>query len=108
MEQKMCGFNEMVQQPTYLVVRSEFSEKCFLAWWHRLAAAFARFDRVRFFLWSYLKAQVYEYCPQTLEGLKQAITQEVAAIPPETTRKERLNQCIDNEGRHMGDVVFKF
>jgi hypothetical protein len=30
MEQKMCGFNKMVQQPTHLVVRSEFSEKCFL------------------------------------------------------------------------------
>jgi hypothetical protein len=30
MEQKMCGFNKMVQQPTHLVVRSEFSVKCFL------------------------------------------------------------------------------
>jgi hypothetical protein len=30
MEQRMCGFNKMVQQPTHLVVRSEFSEKCFL------------------------------------------------------------------------------
>jgi hypothetical protein len=26
-----CGFNKMVQQPTHLVVRSEFSEKCFLS-----------------------------------------------------------------------------
>jgi hypothetical protein len=26
----MCGFNKMVQQPTHLVVRSEFSDKCFL------------------------------------------------------------------------------
>jgi hypothetical protein len=39
-----------------------------------------------------------------LEGLLEAITQEVAAIPPEMTRRvmekywERLNQCIDNEG----------
>jgi hypothetical protein len=30
MEQKMCGFNKMVQQPKHLVVRPEFSEKCFL------------------------------------------------------------------------------
>jgi hypothetical protein len=30
MEQKMCGFNKMAQQPTHLIVRSEFSEKCFL------------------------------------------------------------------------------
>jgi hypothetical protein len=30
MEQKMCGFNKMVQQLTHLVIRSEFSEKYFL------------------------------------------------------------------------------
>jgi hypothetical protein len=29
-----------------------------------------------FFLWGYLKAQVYQHRPQTLEGLKEAITQE--------------------------------
>jgi hypothetical protein len=57
---------------------------------------------------------VYQHRPQTLEGLKEAITQEVAAIPPEMTRRvmekyrERLNQCIDNEGRRLSDVVFKF
>jgi hypothetical protein len=67
---------------------------------------------VRFFLWSYLKAQVYQHRPQTLEALKEAITQEVAAIPPEMTRRvmenywERLNQCIDIEGRHLSDIIF--
>jgi hypothetical protein len=30
MEQKMCGFNKIVQQAIHFVVRSEFSEKCFL------------------------------------------------------------------------------
>jgi hypothetical protein len=40
-----------------------------------------------FFLWGYLKVQVYQHRPQTLEGLKEAITQEVAAIPPEMTRR---------------------
>jgi hypothetical protein len=40
--------------------------------------------------------------------------QKVAAIPPEMTRRvmekyrERLIQCIDNEGCHLSDVVFKF
>jgi hypothetical protein len=54
--------------------------------------------------WSYLKAQVYQHRAQTLEGPKEAITQEVAAIPPEMTRRlvekyrEWLNQCSDNEG----------
>jgi hypothetical protein len=33
----------------------------------------------------YLKVQVYQHCPQTLEGLKEAITQEVAAIMPQIT-----------------------
>jgi hypothetical protein len=30
MWQKMCDFNKLVQQSTHLVVRSDFSEKCFL------------------------------------------------------------------------------
>jgi hypothetical protein len=65
-----------------------------------------------FFLWGYLKAQVYQHRPQTLEGVKEAITQEVAAIPPEMSRWvkekywERLSQCIDNEGHHLSDAVF--
>jgi hypothetical protein len=49
-----------------------------------------------------------------LEDLKEAITQEVAANPPEITRRimekyqERLNQCIDEEGRHLSDVFLNF
>jgi hypothetical protein len=74
-----------------------------------VAAAFARFDPCDFFLWGYLKAQVYQHRPQTLEGLKEAITQEVAAIPPEMTcrlmekYRESLNQCIDNESSHLSE-----
>jgi hypothetical protein len=47
--------------------------------------------RAILFLWGYLRAQVYQHRPQTLEGLKEAITQEIADILPE-----------------MNDVVFKF
>jgi hypothetical protein len=49
-----------------------------------------------------------------LEGLKEMITHKVAAILPKMTcrvmekYRERLNQYIDNEGRHLSDVVFKF
>jgi hypothetical protein len=49
-----------------------------------------------------------------LEDLKKAITQKFAAIPPEMTPwvmrkyRERLNQCIDNEGLHLSDEVLKF
>jgi hypothetical protein len=48
-----------------------------------------------------------------LEALKEAITQEIAATPPELSRRimenyrERLNQFIDNEGRHLSDIIFK-
>jgi hypothetical protein len=48
-EQKKCGFNKMAQQPTHLVVRSEFSEKCFLGMlssYVMTAAAFATFHPV--------------------------------------------------------------
>jgi hypothetical protein len=36
-----------------------------------------------FFLWGYHKVKVYEQRPQTLEALKEAIRQEVAAITAE-------------------------
>jgi hypothetical protein len=48
-----------------------------------------------------------------LEALKEAITQEVATIPPEMTRRimenyhDRLNQFIDNEGHHLSDIIFE-
>ena len=38
-----------------------------------------------FFLWGCLKTEVYNHRPQTLEALKGAILEEVAAIPPEMT-----------------------
>ena len=66
-----------------------------------------------FFLWGYLRAKVYEQRPQTLEALKEAIRQEVAAITPEMVLKvtdsyrERLHKCINIQGRHLSDVLFK-
>ncbi|KAL4149807.1 hypothetical protein QTP88_003669 [Uroleucon formosanum] len=40
-----------------------------------------------FFLWGHLKAQVYTHRPTSLEALKEAITQEVATITPQMTRR---------------------
>ena len=57
--------------------------------------------------------KVYELRPVTLEALKVAIGQEVAAITPEMILKvtdnyrERLHQCINIQGRHLSDVLFK-
>jgi hypothetical protein len=64
-------------------------------------------------LWEYLKAFVYKHRPQTLKALKDAIRDEVAAIPPEMTKivmenfRERLRQCIANNGRNLSDIIFK-
>jgi len=66
-----------------------------------------------FFLWGYFKAEVYKHRPQTLKALKDAIREEGARIPPEMTiivmenLRERLRQCIANNGRKLSDVIFK-
>jgi hypothetical protein len=65
---------------------------CLLAWPLRLPDL----TPCEFFLWGYLKAQVYEHRPQTLEGLKRAITQEISDIPLEMTHRlmEKYRQKI--------------
>ena len=51
--------------------------------------------------------------PGTIEQLKEAIRQEVAAIPPAMTRKamdnfrERLQEFVINNDRYFSDVIFK-
>jgi hypothetical protein len=62
-----------------------------------------------FFLWGYLKAKVYEQRPQTLEALKEAIRQEVAAITPEMilNYREMLHHCINIQGHHLSGFYSK-
>jgi len=61
----------------------------------------------------YLWVSNFRQTGQTLEGLKEAIRQEVAAITPEMILKfmdnyrERLHQCINIQGLHLSDVLFK-
>jgi len=61
----------------------------------------------------YLWVSNFRQTGQTLEALKEAIQQEVAAITPETILKvmdnyrERLQQCINIQGCHFSDVLFK-
>ena len=51
--------------------------------------------------------------PQSIEELKDAIRQEIASIPHEMIRRvidnfrERLQQCVDNNGSHLTDLIFK-
>jgi hypothetical protein len=66
-----------------------------------------------FFLWGYLKDKVFKHRPNTIEDLKEKITQEIEAIPIEMYRKsyanfrERLKQCIDADGRPFKDIIYK-
>lgn len=66
-----------------------------------------------FFLWGHLKANVYRHRPQTIDELKAAIRQEIAAITPQLTQRvmqnfrNRLETCIGEEGHHLGDIIFK-
>jgi hypothetical protein len=66
-----------------------------------------------FFLWGHLKAEVNKRRPRTTDEQKAAIQHEIAAIPPEMTRRMmrnfrmRLQMCIENESRHLDDIIFK-
>ena len=65
------------------------------------------------FLWGYLKEKIFKHRPRSLEDLKERIQQEIDSIPPELTRRvmknfrERLQQCVANDGRLMSDLIFK-
>ena len=66
-----------------------------------------------FFLWGYLKEKVFSSRPHTLEELKLRIREEIAAIPLEMCLRaaenfrHRLQQCIDADGHHLPDTIFK-
>ena len=65
-----------------------------------------------YFLWGYLKAKVFQHRPRYVEALKEAIRNEVAALPPEMIRRvmenfrERLTESIV-KWRHLSNVLFK-
>jgi hypothetical protein len=66
-----------------------------------------------YWLWGYLKSKVYVARPANIEEFKQRIRDEIASIPGEMIRKVmhnlrgRLEQCVQNGGRHLSDVIFK-
>ena len=66
-----------------------------------------------FFLWGCLKSRVYAHKPHTLNELKEAIRQEISPIDRQFLArvmddfKERLENCIQQDGRHLIDIIFK-
>jgi hypothetical protein len=66
-----------------------------------------------FFLWGYLKHKVFETRPRNLEELRNQIRETVKGVEPVTIRKvmmdfqRHIQQCIQNYGAHLKDIVFK-
>lgn len=66
-----------------------------------------------FFLWGYLKQKVYERRPQTIQDLKMRISEEIESIGPELLRRvmqnfrQRLQYCIEAQGGHLNEVIFR-
>ena len=65
-----------------------------------------------FFLWRYLKREVYKRKPRTTVDLKQNIREEVAAISPTMLQRviqnfqKRMRECV-NKGHHLTDTIFR-
>ena len=65
-----------------------------------------------FFLRGFMKDRVFQWRIMTIQELKQAILDEVAAIDDLRRRvycnfQTRLQQCIDVNGGHLPDVIFR-
>ncbi|KAJ4429629.1 hypothetical protein ANN_21830 [Periplaneta americana] len=65
------------------------------------------------FLWGHLKAEVFKHQPRTLPDLRNAIQEETGLIPQKMlvrvmqNFRSRIQQCIDSEGHHLRDTLFK-
>ena len=63
-----------------------------------------------FFLWGYLKSNVYVRKPRTVDDLKVSIREEIATLPQEIlvnvmqNFEERLRTCV-RQGRHLSDIT---
>ena len=66
-----------------------------------------------FFLWGFLQDRVFQWRIMSIQELKQATVDEVAAIDEDLRRRvysnfqTRLQQCIDVNGGHLPDVIFR-
>jgi hypothetical protein len=51
--------------------------------------------------------------PRTIQELKLSIRQEIAAVPEDMLEnamqnfEQRLQKCIQQEGRHLTDIIFR-
>jgi len=67
---------------------------------------------LRFFFVGYLKGKVYVDKPRDIPQLKNAFETELREIPRRmceqvfTNFSLGLNECVNNRGRHLNDVIF--
>jgi len=65
-----------------------------------------------FFLWGYVKGRVYTHKARHLNELKDAIWQEVLTIDHQLLAqamddfKWRIENCIQEDGHHLNDIIF--
>jgi hypothetical protein len=61
-----------------------------------------------FFLWGYLKSQVFKApAPHTIQELKHRIQQEVEMLQKVMGDVcKRLTECLGQNGGHLNDVIF--
>ena len=64
-----------------------------------------------FYLWGFLKDNVYRHNPQTIPELKEAITQKINAIPKEECIRvinnfaRRIQDCLQQNGGHLEHIL---
>ena len=60
-----------------------------------------------------MKSRVYTHKPRTLNDLKEAVRQEIRPIDRQLLARvmgdfeKRLQNCIQEDGRHLTNIVFK-
>jgi hypothetical protein len=66
-----------------------------------------------FFLWGYLKAQVYATEPRNVQELKERIIATMRGINVPLLERvmgdfvRRLHECVRRQGGHLNDITFK-
>ena len=108
----MCGFNKMVPQRTLQTSQWPLFETCFPGT-RAVAPSLSRSFNVWFFsLGVFEIACLYSQTP-TLNDLKEAIRQEIRPIDRQLLArvmddfKKILENCIQEDGRRLTDIIFK-
>ena len=104
---RMVSRNGSLERATmFVTVISHFGD---IAW----PAQSSDLTLPHFFLWGFLKDRLFRRRIMTIQELKQAIVDEVAATDEDLRRRvfgnfqTRLQQRIDVNGDHLPDVIFR-